>query len=239
MSEIRVKDIIFSFRHLYLENQKKVNKRLRKHITIKNHLISDISLYLKADSYSDGDINVKYRFNKGSLGSLLSNISNKYYLNNGLTEDPILKKKDGKYETDSKCIGIKDDRLDREVECLLKEDFFSSISSTFVNGNASISFTGYDITFSSDKFVICYNAVGDLIYSYSYHAMDINEILDTVIDTEIDSEYHNCFIERIRKTVEPVTPELNENFPGNYFIKETNSEYTLKKVKKNQLPRYI
>ena len=71
MSEIRVKDIIFSFRHLYLENQKKVNKRLRKHITIKNHLISDISLYLKADSYSDGDINVKYRFNKGSLGSLV------------------------------------------------------------------------------------------------------------------------------------------------------------------------
>ncbi len=43
---VQVKDIIFSFRHMYLENLEKLNKKLKKHISIDSPLIDDVTMYM-------------------------------------------------------------------------------------------------------------------------------------------------------------------------------------------------
>lgn len=240
MENIRIKDVIFSFRHLYLDNLKKINKRLKKHISIDSHLVDDVTLYLKTDKYSDDKIDVKYRFKKGTIGSFVLNTCEKLYINTNLNEIAEISKDSlGKYTAKSSYISLKDEKIDREVECILKEEFYQFIASSYRNGKIAVTFSGYDITFSSGEFIVCYNAVGDVIYAYSYKPMDINQILDTVVDSSIDDDYHSSLIQKSKKSVESVEPEIDEVYPGNYSIKETENSYVLKKIRKNQLSRLI
>ena len=240
METIKIKDVIFSFRHMYLENLKKLNKRLKRHISIDSSLINDITLYLRSDKYCNDKINVKYNIKEGSLGSLVLDISEALYIDSFLKNAPdIVKDSDGKYTVNSKGISLKDSKIDREMECILKEDFYKNITTTFANKDMNVSFNGYEITFSTSEYIICYNCVGDLIYTYSSKPMDINDILNRSVDVEFNDDFHSSLTKKVSKAVEPVIREYEEEYPGDYFIKENNNKYVLKKIKKGKLYRYV
>lgn len=241
MDEIRVKDVIFSFRHIYLDNLRKLNKRLKKHISINSHLINDVVLYCKSDEYSKGKINVKYKMNNGSLGSIILDVSEALLLDSFLRNEPeITKDEDGRYVIDdNRGISIKDSKIDREMECVFKEDFYKNITSSFNSSDMNVSFNGYEITISTKEFIVCYNCVGDLIYSYSHKPMGMNDILNTIITVDINDEFHGKIVKKQKKTVDNITRDSVEEFPGDYFIKEHENRYTLKKIKNGKLSRYI
>ena len=241
MDEIMIKDIIFSFRHMYLDNLKKLNKRLKKHLSINSSLINDVTLYCRSDNYCNDKINVKYNLKEGSLGALVRDVSDALYIDSFLKNPPdIIKDSSGKYTlTSNKGISIKDSKIDREMECILKEDFYKNIASSYSNKDMRVSFNGYEITISTKDFIITYNCVGDLIYTYSSNPMDINDILNTSVEVDINDEFHSKIIHKAVKALEPVVCEDNEELPGDYFIKEHENKYTLKKIKNGKLYRYV
>ena len=239
MSEMYVKDVIFSFRHLYLENLEKINKKLKRYINYDSPLIDDITIYIDNGKYKDTSIRAKFKFKKKSFGRTLCNISEflgkDYYLRYPAV---ISKDEKGEYSA-SKGLSIKKQKIAREIECLLKEEFNKQISGSFSCNGTNVTFTGHDITISSPDFIVCYDCVGDIIYVYSRNHMTLWEIMNTLFDISELDKYHKSHIKKEEKIVDAESCETNPYNPGDYTITEKEKAFTLKRIKNSKLSRYI
>ena len=239
MEELRIKDVIFSFRHLYLDNNKKLNKRLGKHISNKSPLINDTLLYVTSDASHKQRVNIKYKFRKGSLGDIILRANELINRNTELEMPSSIKCNDnGEYYIDSKYnIKLKDQRIVRDMECMFKEEFYEKIAYRISDSNMSITFSETEITFLTGQFIVWYNCLGDVILSYSGKPMSMDDILNTWVPVELFDEYHKSIVKKERKSVD-IGEELIDT-PGDYTIKERDGEYSLKLIKKNKINRYI
>ncbi|MBR4830437.1 MAG: hypothetical protein IKZ96_01550 [Bacilli bacterium] len=239
MEEISIKDIIFSFRHMYLENLEKLNKKLKKHISIDSRLIDDITMYFDNSKYNESSIKAKFRFKHRSFGRLICNISESLGKYSYLRYPAQIKRvAEDKYAA-TKGISVKDQKIAREIECLLKDEFYKLIKGSFYNKDYRINFTSYDITISSPRFIICYNCVGDVIYVYTPENITMKEILNTKIDTSIFDEYHKSNTKVIDRIVDTESLDDDPYNPGDYTIKQQENTITLIRLKKDSLSRYI
>jgi hypothetical protein len=237
MDEISVKDIIFSYRHIYLENLKKLNKRLKKHLSIEGNLINDITVYL--DNGSENNLRAKFDFKNGSFGSFVLNFSETFDMDSYLRYPCDIKKDSNGYYSSSKGVIVKDQKISKELECALKEEFYKNINAYYNNGLCSVSFSSYEITISCSDFIICYNCVGDVIYVFTSTPFNIKDILNTPVDISEFSDYHKSNIKKYTKIVDSTSYDNDANNPGDYTIKEQEKAVTLKRLKKNRLYKYI
>lgn len=233
MADFKIKDIIFSYRHVYIENLRRLNKKLSRHVSIDSKLINDITLYISNAEYKGGQIHVKYLFKKGSIGEALYDSN----IDTFLKDNVVISMKQDRYESNSKGISIKDDKISKEIYYLLKEGFYANICGIYSNKDIRVSFTGVDITFSTKDFMVCYNCVGDIIYVYSPDPISIKDILNTSVDLEFD-EYHNLYINNVTKILD-TSHDIEGSIPGEYSIKEKDRAITLSRLKKNQLHKLI
>jgi type I site-specific restriction-modification system R (restriction) subunit len=77
---------------MYLENLKKFNKRLKKHLSITSSLVDDYTLYARLYKFGDSNIKVKYKFDKDSIGSLAYKFSEAFSTCSFLRETAEIKK---------------------------------------------------------------------------------------------------------------------------------------------------
>lgn len=240
MEEFKVKDIIFSFRHLYLDNNKKINKRLKKHISIKSPLIDDIKLYVTSDSTRNRRVQIKNMFKKGSIGSLLSKMNEVLDRNTDLEMPSSIKcNEDGEYYIDSKYnIKLKDQRIAKDMECMFKEEFYEKMPLNITIPGMVITFSETDITFRTNDYIVWYSSLGDVILSYSEKDICMEDILNTSVSVEDFDDYHREILKKEKKSVDPEEAEFNSN-PGDFTIKERENCYTLKYIKKSKVNRYI
>ena len=236
MEEIRIRDIIFNFRYMYLENVRRTSKKLRKHVSIDSPLIHDITLYLKGDK-----IGVRYDFKKGSVGDLLYRLNSSFNTNSYLMDAPEIKlNEEGIYSIDPRYkLSLKNNKLSKEIECTRKEEFYQNIKGLFFSGNMSINFTEFDISFQMDGITVIYNAVGDVIYTYSRKEYNIESVLETPVDIDSFDDYHKGPLTTIKKYVESDQDKYIDTETGDFSISENDRGYTLKKMKKGKIARYI
>ena len=239
MSDIKVKDIIFSFRHMYIENLKKVNKRLKKHVSIDSKLINDITVYISGNQLKGDTVSVKYKFKNGSLGQLAYDLNDSLNTSSYLTKDAVIKKDEyGAFISDNKGVHVKDEKFSKELEYILKEEFYSKINALYNNGKFGVTFSGFDITISCTDFIVCYNCIGDVIYVFTSEPASMADIMNTTVDIEFD-DYHKSNIKSISKIVDRNTGDRNKSYPGEYKIKEKEKAITLSRLKKDELHRLI
>ena len=240
MEEIRIKDVIFSFRHLYLENNKKLNKRLKKHISIKSPLIDDIKLYVTSDPSKERRVHIKYTFNKGSIGSLLLKVNEVLDRNTDLEMPSSIKSNaEGEYYIDSKYnIRLKDQRIVKDMECMFKEEFYERIPSRVSSPDIDIVFSETEISFRTNDFIIWYSSLGDVILSHSQKKMSIDDMLDTPVSIDAFSDYHRDIVKKEKKSIDTDEGDISGD-PGDFTIKERENCYTLKLIKKSKINRYI
>ena len=136
---VQVKDIIFSFRYLYLERLKNLNNRLKKHIRIDSPLINDITIYFCSSPYKDTEIKAKFKFKPGSLGSLICSYSEALNKDNYLRYPSDIKKQSNGEYSSTKGISIKNQKISKEIRSILKQrkkcDFaslFEDVSKPYV-----------------------------------------------------------------------------------------------------------
>lgn len=239
MEDIRVKDIIFSYRHMYLENLDKLNKKLKKHISIDSRLIDDITMYVDNGKYRENSIKAKFKFEKRSFGRIICRFNESIGKYHYLRYPAEIKKVGYDKYVATKGISIKDQKIAREIECVLKDDFYSKINGYFSNGQVSVHFSAYDITISCNKFIICYNCVGDIIYVYTSDPITMKDILNTKIDSSIFDEYHKENTNEVDRIVDSESLDKDPYNPGDYKIKQKEKTITLIRLKKNKLSRYI
>ena len=240
MVEIRIKDVIFSFRHLYLENNRKLNKRLGKHISNKSIFIDDIALYVTSNPSHKKTVNIKYTFKKGTPGDIYLRLNELINRNTELDNPASIKCNDnGEYYIDSKYnIRLKDQRIAKDMECMFKEEFYQNIQSRVSNEKMDITFSETEITYSTNDFIIWYNCLGDVILSYSGKPFSLEDALNTSVPIELLSDYHKGIIKSEKK---PISSEKKEylDTPGDYSIKERDSDYSLRLISKKKINRYI
>lgn len=239
MQEIRVKDIIFSYRHIYLENIKKLNKRLKKHVRIDTSLINDITIYVCSSPYKDKEIKAKFKFKTGSLGSLIYNCSEALGTDNYLRYPSEIKRQSNGDYCSTRGITIKSQKISKDIESILKEDFYKNIDASFEDNSSRITFSCFEITISCPKFIICYNCVGDVIYVFASNPISMTDILNTSIDISHFDEYHKNLIKPLDKIVDSTSHDPDSLNPGDYVISEKDRAITLSRLKKNKLSKYI
>ena len=236
---VQVKDIIFSFRHMYLENLQKLNKKLKKHISIDSPLIDDVTMYMDYSKYRPRSIKAKFRFKKRSFGRVICNLSEALGKESYLRYPSEIKKDEYGNYVSTKGIKIKSQKIAREIECILKEEFYNKINGYFNNGKISISFTGYDITISCSDFIICYDCVGDIIYVYTSMPYPLEDILNTKIDLDMMDDYHKKNVSKEERIIDTDSYETNKDYPGDYAIQTKEGAIVLKRLKKGKLNKYI
>ena len=239
MEEMSVKDIIFSFRHMYLENLDRLNKKLKKHISIDSRLIDDVTMYVDNGKYRESSIKAKFKFKNRSFGRFICNFNETIGKYHYLRYPAQIKNvAEDKYAA-TKGISIKDQKIAREIECVLKDDFYSKINGYYGNGQYSVQFSAYDITISCNKFIICYNCVGDVIYVYASEPITMKDILGTKIDSSIFDDFHKSNTKVIDRIVDTESLDKDPSNPGDYKIKQQENTITLIRLKKNKLSKYI
>lgn len=239
MEEIRVKDVIFSYRHIYLDNLRRFNKRINKHITINSSLIKNVTTSLQSYYPDESSINIKYNYVSKTISDLMISFYEKFSINSKYRDYAQIRKNSyGEYISNTNLVTVKDQKIAKEIECIRKEDFYKNIKGIFNCSNICITFTESEITFSCSEFIICYSSVGDLVYTYSPNPLDIEKILNTKIDLDLFDDYHKKAIKRENKFC-GFDEKESDGFPGDYFIKENDSRILLKKIKKGKLPRYV
>ena len=145
----------------------------------------------------------------------------------------------GEYVSNTKYISLKDQKISKEIECINKEDFYKNINMVYLNNDISVSFSEYEISFSKNGNILCYNAVGDLIYTYSNDETKIDQFLNNPVDISNFSSYHKSFIKKADKIFRFDNNEKDEYSMGDYFVNEDEKRILLKKINGNKLSKYV
>ena len=112
-------------------------------------------MYVDNGKYREKSIKAKFKFKNRSFGRFICNFSESLGKYHYLRYPAQIKKvAEDKYAA-TKGISIKDQKIAREIECVLKDDFYSKINGYYGNGKYSVQFSAYDITISCNKFIIC------------------------------------------------------------------------------------
>ena len=236
---VQVKDIIFSFRHVYLDNIKDLNKRLKKHVRIESPLINDITIYFCSSPYKDTEIKAKFKFKPGSLGSFICNYSEVFEKDNYLRYPSEIKRQSNGDYGSTKGISIKNQKISKEIRSILSEEFYKNIDARFGDNSFRTIFSTYEVTMCCTDFIICYNCVGDVIYVYAHGPITMSDILNTPVDITAFDNYHKEKIKTLDKMVDSKSHDPYEFNPGDYTITERDKVITLSRLKKNRLSRYI